>query len=93
MDIKLPHSTVKRMLIGDSELRANGAAVGKFAEKLNAFAEAESARIAKIVKAKGKKTIYEFDVEQNESTESEDDLADEEDSLEDEEDESEDEED
>ena len=65
MTTKLPHSTVKRMLLGDSGLRANGAAVEAFSAKINEFADSESKRIASEVVQKRRKTVYEQDVNGN----------------------------
>jgi len=62
MTTKLPHSTVKRLLVGDSGLRANGEAVEAFSKKILAFAKIESEKIAKIVESKRRKTIYKEDV-------------------------------
>ena len=58
----LPHSTVKRLLIGDSELRANGKAVAAFSDRVLEFASQESKRISKVVKSRRRKTIFEEDV-------------------------------
>ncbi len=62
MTTKLPHSTVKRMLVGETGLRANGEAVEAFSNKILQFAQVESEKIAKVVESKRRKTIYKEDV-------------------------------
>jgi histone H3/H4 len=87
MSNKLPHSTVKRLLVGDTGLRANGAAVEAFSYRILEFAANESKRIAEEVTNKRRKTIYDHDVkpqiaetveaEKEESAEVEDEATDE----------------
>jgi len=89
MTTKLPHSTVKRMLVGETGLRANGEAVGAFSEKLVAFAKEESEKIAVIVNSKRRKTIYKEDVEDESEAEEESEESEAEEESEESEDESE----
>lgn len=58
-------------MIGDSDIRSNGAAVDLFSKKLVEFADEKSKLIANIVASKKKKTAYEEDVEEAFSSASE----------------------
>jgi len=69
MTIKLPRSTLKYMLSGESGLRVNGEAVDAFSAKILEFAELESKRIIAAVLADKRKTIYEYDVNVDEPEE------------------------
>lgn len=60
---KLPFSTMKRLLIGDSGLRSDGEAVTKFTEKLLAYAAEESKKAAAKTVERHRKTIGAEDVE------------------------------
>ncbi len=59
---KLPYSTMKRLLSNESGLRANHLAVEAFTKKIINFASKEATRISKIVIAQHRKTIYDYDV-------------------------------
>jgi histone H3/H4 len=63
MDVKLPYSAMKRLLINDSGLRSNGEAVERFKQKIVEFASGLSDKIVAKTKSTGRKTIYAEDVD------------------------------
>lgn len=61
-NIKLPYSTMKRLLVSNSDFRAKPESVAVFTEKILNYASELSNKIVEITKTKNRKTICSDDV-------------------------------
>jgi hypothetical protein len=69
--IKLPMSTCKSLLVGDSGMHAQPSSTQKFQDEIIEFAEKRAEEIRRITKIKNRKTIYPEDFTAEEISEEE----------------------